>query len=51
MVISEPFKLLNLNKRMRKLCIDEVGGVKMKKNEKNLFCNFKKRNFFIALFW
>jgi hypothetical protein len=51
MVISEPFKLLNLNKRMRKLCIDEVGGVKMKKNEKNLFCNFKKHNFFIALFW
>jgi hypothetical protein len=36
---------------MRKLCIDEVRGVKMKKNEKNLFCNSKKRIFLIALFW
>jgi hypothetical protein len=36
MAISEQFKSLNLNqKKMRKLCTDEVGGVKMKKNEKH----------------
>jgi len=47
MAISEQFKLLNLNqKQMRKLCTDEVGGAKMKKNEKNLFCNSKKCFFF-----
>jgi hypothetical protein len=34
MTISEQFKLLNLNKKKRKLCTDEGGGVKMKKNEK-----------------
>jgi hypothetical protein len=35
MVISKQFKLLNLKKnKMRKLCTDEVRGVKMKKNEK-----------------
>jgi hypothetical protein len=27
---------------MRKLRTDEVGGVKMKKNEKSAFCNSKK---------
>jgi hypothetical protein len=43
-------KLLNLNRRMRKFCIDEVGGVKMKKNEKYLFCNLKKRFFFYCSF-
>jgi len=32
MAISEQFKSLNLNpNKMRKLCTDEVGGVKMKK--------------------
>ncbi len=33
---------------MRKLCIDEVGEVKMKKNEKKMKknCNFKKCIFF-----
>jgi hypothetical protein len=35
MTISEQFKLLNLNKKMGKLCTNEVGGVKTKKNEKN----------------
>jgi hypothetical protein len=34
MTISEQFELLNLNKEKRKLCTDEGGGVKMKKNEK-----------------
>ncbi len=49
MAISEQFKLLNLKRnKLRKLCTDEVGGVKMKKNT---FCNSKKRIFFIALFW
>jgi hypothetical protein len=33
-VISKQFKLLNLKKKLRKLRTDEVGGVKMKKNEK-----------------
>jgi hypothetical protein len=33
-MISKQFKSFNLNKKMRKLCTDEVGGVKMKKNEK-----------------
>jgi hypothetical protein len=34
---------------MRKSCTDEVGGVKMKKNDqKNLFCNSKKCIFFAA---
>jgi hypothetical protein len=51
MAISEQFKLLNLTqKKMRKLCTHEVGGAKMKKNEKNLFCNSKKCIFFIAIF-
>jgi hypothetical protein len=36
MAILEQFKLLNLNQnKMRKLCTDEVGGVKRKRNEKN----------------
>jgi len=33
MAISKQFKSLNL-KKMRKLCTDEVGGVKMKKMKK-----------------
>jgi len=41
MVISKGFKSLNLKKKMRKLFTDEVGGVKMKKNEKDAFCNSK----------
>jgi hypothetical protein len=49
MVISERFKSLNLKKKKkRKLCTDEVGRVRMKKNEKNAFCNLKKCIFFIA---
>jgi hypothetical protein len=37
---------------MRKLWTDEVGGVKMKKNEKKkTFCNSKKRISFSALFF
>jgi hypothetical protein len=35
---------------MRKLCTDEVGGVKMKKNEKNVFFNLKKGIFFTVFF-
>jgi hypothetical protein len=31
MAIPKYFKTLNLNKKMRKLCTDEVGGIKMKK--------------------
>jgi hypothetical protein len=45
MAISKQFKLLNLNKYIRKLCTDELGGVKMKKNS---FCNLKKLIFFTA---
>lgn len=52
MTISEQFKLFNLNKKKRKLCTDEGGGVKMKKNEKKTtFCNLKNCIFFPALFW
>jgi hypothetical protein len=36
MMISEQFKSLNLNKKMRKLCTDEIGGVKMKKKGTSL---------------
>jgi len=39
---------LEINKNgleVRKLCIDEVGGVKMKKIKENVFCNLKKRFF------
>jgi hypothetical protein len=43
--ISEQFKPFNLQKRLRKLCTNEIRGVKMKKNEKNTFCNSKKHNF------
>jgi hypothetical protein len=35
---------------MRKLCNDEVGGVKMKKNEKKLILQFEKHIFFISFF-
>jgi hypothetical protein len=42
MAISEQFKSLNLNPKMRKLCADEVGGVKMKKNEKKSVFQFEK---------
>jgi hypothetical protein len=35
---------------MRKLCTDEVGEVKMKKNEKKVFCNLKKCICFTAIF-
>jgi hypothetical protein len=42
MAISEQFKSLNLNlTKMKKLCTDEVGGVKMKKNEKYPIFNLK----------
>jgi hypothetical protein len=34
---------------MRKLCIDKV-AVKMKKNEKKVFCNFKKTYFLYCYF-
>jgi len=30
MATPKQFKLLNLNKKVRKLCTNEVGGVKMK---------------------
>jgi hypothetical protein len=48
--ISKQFKSLNLKCFFwRKLCTDEVRGIKMKKNEKNVFCNSKKCIFFTAL--
>jgi hypothetical protein len=50
MAIAKQFKLLNLNKKMRKFCIHEVGGVKMKKNENNNILQFDKTFFLIALF-
>jgi hypothetical protein len=52
MVMSEQFKWLNLNqKKMRKLCTDEVGGVKMKKNEKkNHVLQFEKLYFLYCSF-
>jgi hypothetical protein len=40
MAISKQFKSLNLNRKMRKVCTNEIGGVKMKKNGKKIaFCN------------
>jgi hypothetical protein len=48
MAISKQFKSLYFRKKMRKLCTDEVGGVKMKNNA---FYNSKKHIFFTALFW
>ncbi len=35
---------------VRKLCIDEAGGVKMKKIKENVFCNLKKRFYFFNFF-
>jgi hypothetical protein len=51
MVISEQFKSLNLNKKKaRKLCTDEVGVVKMKKNARNCVLQFKKPYFLYCSF-
>jgi len=47
MAISKQFKLFNLNKKMRKLCIDEIGGVKI---EKKVYCNLKKMYFLYCYF-
>jgi hypothetical protein len=35
---------------MRKLCTDEVGGVKMKKNEKKHILQFEKKYFLYCSF-
>jgi hypothetical protein len=35
---------------MKKLCTNEIGEVKMKKNEKNTFCNLKKMYFLYRSF-
>jgi len=54
MVISEQFKSLNLNpkKKMRKLCTNEVGGVKMNKNKKYHILEFEKTYFlYCSFFW
>jgi hypothetical protein len=52
MAISEQFKLLNLKKnKMRKLCTDEVGWVKMKKNEKKKHFSIRKNEFSLLLFF
>jgi hypothetical protein len=52
MAISEQFKSLNLNpKKMRKLCTDEVGGVKMEKIRKKHIFQFEKKKILTALFW
>jgi hypothetical protein len=49
MVISEFFKLLNLNKKIKKIiCTDEIGQVKMKKNEKKKI--IIKKNLFSIVF-
>jgi hypothetical protein len=51
MGISEQFKSLNLNpKKMRKLCTEEVGGVKMKKNEKEHVLQFEKKKSLLLFF-
>ncbi len=36
---------------MRKLCTNEIGGLKMKKSEKKVCFTFEKPVFFIGLFW
>ncbi len=41
----EQFKLHNLEKNMRKLCTDEVGGVKLGKNDKKRILRFEKTYF------
>jgi hypothetical protein len=50
MMILEQFKSLNLYIKTRKLCTIEVGGVKVKKNEKKLVLQFEKSFFFTTLF-
>ncbi len=47
MAISKQLK----KSKMRKLFTNEIRQVKMKKNEKNAFCNSKKCIFFTAFFW
>jgi len=42
MTVSEQFKLLKLKQKLRKLCTNEIGGVKMKKNEKKRILQFEK---------
>ncbi len=49
MTISKQFKSLNLGKKMRKLCTNEVGGVKMKKKKHILW--FEKNVFSLLLFF
>ncbi len=52
MAISEQFKSLNLNKKnTTKLCTDEVGVVKMKKNAKDQVLQLKKNLFSLLLFF
>jgi hypothetical protein len=52
MTISEQFKSLNSRKKLRKLCTDEVGGVKMKKNGKKKYVLlFEKTSFFYCSFF
>jgi hypothetical protein len=36
---------------MRNLCTDEIGGIKMKKNEKKKCLGFEKTYFFYCSFW
>jgi hypothetical protein len=49
MAISEQFKSLNLNpKKMRKLCTDEVAGVKMRKKLKKHIFQFENKNHYCS---
>ncbi len=50
MAISEQFKLLKLNFKMRKLWTAELGGVKMKKNEKKHDLQIEKTYFLYCSF-
>jgi hypothetical protein len=36
---------------MRNLCTNEIGGIKMKKNEKKVFWSLKNRMCFYCSFW
>jgi len=50
--IPEQFKLLNfIPKKLRKLCINELQGVKMKKNENKTCFAVRKNVFSLLIFW
>jgi hypothetical protein len=51
MEISEQFKLFNFNKKLRKLCICEVGGSKWKKKGKKKHFVIRKNVFSLLLYF